>query len=95
MQDLLYSEWLVLNSLQGKTMTLHELHQSTGLDRGLLSQVISTLIKLQRVHAARGIFRAKMKVGENPRYNIWGDSMVKMINETYRTSLKDSVLTSA
>lgn len=95
MVELLYSEWLVLKSLQNKTMTLQELHLSTGLDRGLLSNVICNLIKMRKVHAARGIFRACQKVGENPRYKTWGDSMVKMINETYRTSLKDSVPTSA
>lgn len=95
MNELLYSEWVVLRALQDKTMTLQELHLQTKLDRGLLSSVISNLVKLNYAHAGRGIFRAKVKVGENPRYNIWGDSMVKMINETYRTSLRDSVLTSA
>ncbi|MBH48887.1 MAG: hypothetical protein CME71_12035 [Halobacteriovorax sp.] len=95
MNELLYSEWVVLKALQDKTMTLQELHFQTGLDRGLLSSVITHLVKLNYAHASRGIFRARIKVGENPRYNIWGESMITMINETYRASLKDSVLTSA
>lgn len=95
MQDLLYSEWLVLKALQDKTMTLSELNQSTGLDKGLLIEVLSTLIKMKRVHATRGIFRAKIKIDDPPRFNNFGKSMVKMINETYRISLKDWELTSA
>lgn len=95
MQDLLYSEWLILKALQDKTMTLSELNQCTGLDKGLLIEVLSALIRMKRVHAARGIFRAKIKVGDQPGFKIFGKSMVKMINETYRISLKDLELTSA
>lgn len=95
MNELLYSEWLVLKSLQDKTMTLNELYQETGLDKGLLVGVIQNLIKMKRVYAARGIFRANMKVGENPRHQNWGNSLVRMINHTYRISLKDSLPTSA
>lgn len=76
-------------------MTLQELNQLTGLDKGLLSQVVSNLIKMQKIHAARGIFRARVLVEEHPRFQSWGGTMVQMINETYRTSLKDSVPTSA
>lgn len=95
MQDLLYSEWLVLKALQDKTMTLGELNQSTGLDKGLLIEVLSALIKMKRVHATRGIFRAKLKVDNQPRFNQFGKSMVKLINETYRISLTDWEPTSA
>jgi len=95
MNDLLYSEWLVLKNLQDKTMTLAELHAATGLDKGLLSGVLCNLIKMNRVHAARGIFRARVKVGENNREERWGHSLVQMINESYRASIKDSIPTSA
>ena len=95
MNDLLYSEWLVLKNLQDKTMTLQELHQSTTLDKGLLIQVLSSLIKMNRVHAARGIFRARVKVSEDNRQDHWGQTLVQMINESYRASIKDLIPTTA
>ncbi len=84
MNELLYSEWLVLKTLEEKTMTLQELNLSTGLDKGLLSKVISNLIKMQKVSAARGIFRTCTKVDCYKGYQNWGHSLVQMINETYR-----------
>lgn len=95
MKQLLYSEWLVLKELQSKTMTLPELYLKTGLDKSLLAQVISNLIKMQQIHATRGIFRARVKITENKSYQSLGKPMIMMINETYRASLKGSVSTSA
>lgn len=84
MNELLYSEWLVLKTLEKKTMTLQELYLDTGLDKGLLSKVVTNLIKMGKVSAARGIFRACEKVDLYKGYQNWGHSLVQMINETYR-----------
>lgn len=95
MKQLLYSEWLVLTALKNQTMTLEELFAATKLDKGLLVEVISNLIKMKKVSAARGIFRASAELKSDNRFNHFNNSFVKVLNETYQASLKDSIPTSA